>query len=158
MVSPHLLCPDFLTTFQVRCGTSSTTRHKEVLVAAVVKSALCCDSNTHRSAERHRSTQMTTTNLCYMISVYLKYSICKCLFPLKTKTTFTASSLHSKQKGRGHPSVSSTPSPPKNIYVVCLKALVWVWDSNRFENLLRIRARMAELRGTIWEVDNVGGT
>ena len=44
-----------------------------------------------------------------MISVYLKYSICKCLFQLKTKINFTASSLHSKQKGGEYPSVSFPP-------------------------------------------------
>lgn len=77
---------------------------------------------------------MDTAYLCYMISVYLKYSICKCFFfSIKNKTNFTASSLHSKQKGGEYPSVSFFPL---NIYVVCSKALVGAWDKHGFGNLL----------------------
>lgn len=80
-------------------------------------------------------------------------------FSIKNKTNFTASSLHSKQKGGECPSVYS---PPLSIYVVCLKALVRAGDKHGFGNLLTGSLRRGlgwqDLRGTILRVDSVDPT
>lgn len=66
-----------------------------------------------------------------MISVYLKYSICKWLFQLKTRQiSQLVAYIVSKEEGSVHQSLF-----PLSIYVVCLKALVGAWDNHGLGNL-----------------------
>lgn len=88
---------------------------------------------------------ITTTYLCYMISVYLKYSICKCFFQLKTRQiSQLVAYIVSKKEKSIHQSFFLL-----NIYAVCLKALVGAWDKHWLGNAVMGSLRWSQ-DGRIW--------
>lgn len=83
----------------------------------------------HKPIESNQSTAMTlnkwrnATSFCNMISVYLKYSICKCLPPFKNRqVSQLVAYIVSKKEGIVRQSVCLSLFLNNLIYVVCSEA------------------------------------
>lgn len=106
------------------------------------------------------TTQYITTSLCYMISVYLKYSSANVFFFLfkNRQISQLVAYIVSKKEGSIHQSLFS----PLSIYVVCSKALAGAWDKHWLGNLLTGSMRRGWgcqfLRGTILMLDSANQT